>query len=735
MSDGLIDPSAFPVPKVDPGQVEQFGRALIKDGKAIAATGHDIDAAWRRLRGFYHSPEADELIAAISPVPAAGNEFQEGTAAAGAALIEFAHVAKASLDRFRSLAAMADAFRAKVAGDDWRADEDLAEENDGLVRAVTHAALEYKAREIECANKITALVGGAPLTGINPATANLDGVETPWGNAGGQDKPWWGDALDAGGDLVGGIAKELGGLTGLFDENGGLTGLEGFGDWWDNFSGAWTGKIEGIAGLAGAHGKDGWGPPDLGTAGDNWKELVHGFVPWREWDERPGYVITTAGINAALAAVTLGAGAGVKGFLGLGRHHDRGQDGDGDGNQPEPVDPGDIDNPPGGGQPPTIGEVVKRMQRDIDELGELGGYDDRFKQLDPAPGGRPDPLPDPRKQVPVGVGGRHHDIHGSHDEPGPGKPPDHGDNTPKSGGDRSDPSSAEPGDPQGPAKTAPDRDENQPPTPDSENPPDEGQTPTGDEPPSERGRDGEDIEASGNDGTDAAGARQDDDRPLVNDDPGEKHEKGFYDPYTGRHVPKGWTYEHGHYIDEYGNKYADVPESYDAVHDYQEIRNSPHDTQDIAHHTGINKDVLDHVKQHLFFQEHDVPLGPNRANRGKFTPMAEIGDLWIKATRGELTAYEKVEFRNLITHEAVERRLMEQGFPYRSAHPGAYNENGMNRPTSEHYGAHDLAPSDKGGDPWVAYRDMDREPPRDFELADDLSNINDLAELIMKGAR
>jgi len=166
---------------------------------------------------------------------------------------------------------------------------------------------------------------------------------------------------------------------------------------------------------------------------------------------------------------------------------------------------------------------------------------------------------------------------------------------------------------------------------------------------------------------------------------------------------------------------------------YERIREAAGDTGRIADNTGIPKSRLDQIKEHVFHREHEVPVGPGQTTRGNFSPDSDIADLWPKATNGTLSPEEAERFRRLMAHEYVESRLMEQGLPYRSSHPRAYDADLVNRPTAQHHGAHDLAPhADASRDAFGHWDWLGRDHPG-IDIAPDLSNLDDIVEIIMKG--
>lgn len=160
---------------------------------------------------------------------------------------------------------------------------------------------------------------------------------------------------------------------------------------------------------------------------------------------------------------------------------------------------------------------------------------------------------------------------------------------------------------------------------------------------------------------------------------------------------------------------------------YERIRANTGDTERISENTGIDEGVLDQVKDHLFVQEHDLPMPPDgEVVTQRFTPDESISDLWEKAEAGTLTEQEREQFQGLMQHEAVESTLMEQGLPYRSADPAAW-EDGVNWPSAENYGAHDLAPhAAYPDDPWRGWESMGFGDAPATAINRDLSNVDDV---------
>jgi hypothetical protein len=146
-----------------------------------------------------------------------------------------------------------------------------------------------------------------------------------------------------------------------------------------------------------------------------------------------------------------------------------------------------------------------------------------------------------------------------------------------------------------------------------------------------------------------------------------------------------------------GSEFVNEAEGFSeqAADAYRRIRASPDDVPVAAANTGLDPRIIEGMHQNLFVQQHDVAVGPNQVERGYFTPMESIADLWDGAVRGSLDEDDLVAFRSLASHEYVENRLMEAGVPYRSSHPDAFAaDDGRSLLHEDHPGAHNLAPNE-----------------------------------------
>ncbi|MEU4694881.1 hypothetical protein [Actinoplanes sp. NPDC023714] len=166
---------------------------------------------------------------------------------------------------------------------------------------------------------------------------------------------------------------------------------------------------------------------------------------------------------------------------------------------------------------------------------------------------------------------------------------------------------------------------------------------------------------------------------------------------------------------------------------YRRIRHSPEDTPQVAANTGIDPRIIEGMRQNLFVQQHDVALGPNRVERGFFTPDERTAALWDGARNGTLDADDLSAFRSLAAHEYVENRLMEAGLPYLSAHPGAFDADGDRILSRDHPSAHDLAPNAWRTDGPLRHWRLFGIDSSGIHMADDLSNLDEIVDTVLRG--
>jgi hypothetical protein len=160
------------------------------------------------------------------------------------------------------------------------------------------------------------------------------------------------------------------------------------------------------------------------------------------------------------------------------------------------------------------------------------------------------------------------------------------------------------------------------------------------------------------------------------------------------------------HINTGARSYNPVKHGYDgeawAAPIYEDIRswNGLENIREISKNTGIPEQLISSVRQHVFFDEHRLPIvnpktGQMTTITQRFSPDADIASLWDLASSQPIFGEDLIRFERLIAHEYVERGLMKTGHPYRSFDPGAIEfvhggfRLGFNK---YYYGAHDKAP-------------------------------------------
>ncbi|MFF0829891.1 hypothetical protein ACFYU8_23725 [Brevibacillus sp. NPDC003359] len=145
-------------------------------------------------------------------------------------------------------------------------------------------------------------------------------------------------------------------------------------------------------------------------------------------------------------------------------------------------------------------------------------------------------------------------------------------------------------------------------------------------------------------------------------------------------------------VDDYKPKFVDKDEELEykvASRDYDEIRSAGMtDIEQVSKNTGMSVDEIRAMKQHMFFDTHNIPLDNHSYRVGNFTPDIEIGFIWKVAQEGELNPKQKQWFQEIAKHELTESELMKHGHPYKD--PDSYSPE-MERFDSKPPGAHDLA--------------------------------------------
>ncbi|WP_017619842.1 hypothetical protein, partial [Nocardiopsis gilva] len=335
----LINPGAIPVPLTAPEELESTATTLISDGEEVAQAGQDIKSSWQGLSGVYSAPESDQLVAALNPVATTGDDFSDAMDTVGEALQTFAEKAAKIKKKLVGLRLEAQDFIDNVASkDDWRDDPDNIAKHNDLISEVGSQQAAYQEAERECANKITSIFGGTTFVpadrqvckpgevGYGMGFWDLDqATPTPWGSPQTVDEPWYVDAWDGAVDIAAGFGQFAGGATGIYGPDGWAK------DPWDSFEIGGHFRHQLVQGAASLFGVRVGDETDLSVSWasdeETWnarKEVAHSIVPWREWGDRPAYVLVQAGINIGSMAFG-GAGAvkamaqGAKGAAGAAR--------------------------------------------------------------------------------------------------------------------------------------------------------------------------------------------------------------------------------------------------------------------------------------------------------------------------------------------------------------------------------------------------------------------------------
>ncbi|WP_174546058.1 RNase A-like domain-containing protein [Nocardiopsis dassonvillei] len=321
MSDGLINPDAIPIPAANTWEIESAAAGMKSDGGDISQAGHDIKSTWAGLQSVYSAPESETLFAAVDPVSAKGDDVETALNTAAQALETFAETAQRIRGELIAARGEARQFLADIEGDeDWNSGEHpfdfeskKGQEHDALLSRINGLVHEYQEAERTCANAITGTFGGTTfIAGDAEGTTQpgademvygfdepLENVATPWGTPQGIDHFWTVDAAWAAWDVVRGSVEDVGGAVGAYGEPGWFTG-----DWGDNFDAYWGDVLAGMGAAAGV-----WNPETqdwtnsfgegVQVSTDAGLSALHGFFPWTELEERPGYAWGTLGTNAA----------------------------------------------------------------------------------------------------------------------------------------------------------------------------------------------------------------------------------------------------------------------------------------------------------------------------------------------------------------------------------------------------------------------------------------------------
>ncbi|MBV1852021.1 hypothetical protein [Catellatospora tritici] len=176
-----------------------------------------------------------------------------------------------------------------------------------------------------------------------------------------------------------------------------------------------------------------------------------------------------------------------------------------------------------------------------------------------------------------------------------------------------------------------------------------------------------------------------------------------------------------------GAGYVDTPQSAAAADQYAKIRARTDDVDNIAELLEVPRYIVERVKNHVFLTKHDVPAG-DEVVHGFFAPMDHIGTWWTQAADDLLPWSDEIALKRLLVHEFVESHLMEAGMPYISLDSRASTDS----LDPVFYGAHHLAPMEAFRMPMFGHWPTLGKAIPDVAMADDLSNIEDILEIVLK---
>ncbi|XKK37172.1 hypothetical protein HFP72_20000 [Nocardiopsis sp. ARC36] len=352
----LIVPEAIPVPGTSVEVLQTAAANLRAAAEEVAEGGAGVESSWQALQAHYTAPESETLLAAMGPVARTGDTVLEDVSAVVTALETFAEEAESARTRLRNIRDDAVAFVEEVRDEEfWALNPWHYGKNRSLKLWANIVWATFQEAERECATAISAVNGqgntytavGEEAPGPREIAYGLDPDEVPdiafdltefsewqrageegWAHLTGSDKPWpldWAaDAFAAQQEHFGvGMAWGLGvgalSSTGLWRAGSGWAGSVG--EVVDNAVTHKEETFQGYGALVGMYGEDGWMNPfdsEEGSgrtwrenAGAAWTEVGHDLFPWREWEDRPAYTLSTAGGNLALTVVAFPVRGGM----------------------------------------------------------------------------------------------------------------------------------------------------------------------------------------------------------------------------------------------------------------------------------------------------------------------------------------------------------------------------------------------------------------------------------------
>lgn len=378
-----INPDAIPGQDLNPDLIEQHAGTVGVIAGQVRDHGAGVHRSWQGMSAVYVAPEAGTVLDLMQPVNAQATQTGDNLDVVAAALVSFAETVrpiKAALDQLRIDAR---AFQREIAGGvsvqevnpawstaqvhgswnaygatateveqyrtvtkEWHEVQEYVDRNNDLIAAVNAQQVALWEAERDCANRIRALYGAAPLRAAqsedDPLGYMLDeipeGTEMPWGapversegcgeataNFVFKDFLW--EGVIVGG--VWGTVQGLGTLTlGYNPETGEFFSGDAYGAAWGNlgmllFAGAANTGI--LAPLFHADaaleqfGGGGFLPQEVrdfkAQADEAAINTGKALIAWDKWEDDPGTALGESVFNVGTALIPVGgaAVAGVK---------------------------------------------------------------------------------------------------------------------------------------------------------------------------------------------------------------------------------------------------------------------------------------------------------------------------------------------------------------------------------------------------------------------------------------
>ncbi|WP_199176307.1 DNA/RNA non-specific endonuclease, partial [Actinomyces qiguomingii] len=278
----------------------------------LRTTGSDVKTKWAGIQNVYKAPEQETLYAAMDPVATDTDTLATALESMAGYLSTFADSMSGIKARAQTLKNDAIAFKAKIKDNpEWDHDQDLVNENNGLITTANAIQVDMWDAERTCANNIRALdglegyhanpTGDDDQLGYGYSEIPDDTEGLPWGSpVDRQDACPKKAAVSTKRFLCDGLVCEgLGGMVNGVLNLGGLEfeGSDGFTHDWDRAASTWKGMSMLLGFTWNEDGSyDGWRKE---TLGDAWKETGKGIVCWDLWADDPARAFGGALLNVA----------------------------------------------------------------------------------------------------------------------------------------------------------------------------------------------------------------------------------------------------------------------------------------------------------------------------------------------------------------------------------------------------------------------------------------------------